>query len=142
MHDEWFTESNVPSVDRLLGLERQVQITTSRLPRSSGKAKNKDAERGRQYREKLAQKGLKQVNVITDEPTSEVIKELAKSSKAGEGLYQILVQLAWKHCPKDLLPRKKSQSEIDKEKRMLQLGQRVYGLSGWRRWLVRFALRY
>lgn len=98
--------------------------------------KSKDAKKAEQYKNRMAEMGIRQLNVMVKDEYREFVKELVRLLNSGKGLFRVLVFLIRKHCPEDQKPQK----EIDRERRIFEIGKQVCRLNGWRRWLVMLLL--
>lgn len=102
-----------------------------------------NALRVQKHREKKEAEGVKQINVQANEEARQAIKAIAERTKAGEQLSNVLASLAGnpaeipEAAPQTKTPDPKAERLTQEEKRLVLIGQRVQGLTGWRKALAR-----
>lgn len=91
-----------------------------------------NALRVQKHRKKKEAEGIKQINIQGNEEMRQTIKVIAERTKAGEPLNKVLATLAG-NAPA-ILPTERLTIE---EKQLMQIGQQVKMLTGWRKTLAR-----
>lgn len=101
----------------------------------------KAAKRHKNRRDaRRAELGIIQVNVEAPVQVKETIKQLAERTRSGEECYRVLASLARDLAPPHLLPPTKTKEAINRERWLMNLGQRINNLTGWRRKVVKIVL--
>jgi len=101
------------------------------------------ALRVQKHRDKKEADGIKQINVEANEEARQAIKAIADRTKAGETLSDVLATLAStaQATPTETLktetPEPKPERMTIEEMELVQIGQQVKRLTGWRKKIAR-----
>jgi len=99
-----------------------------------------NALRVKKHREKKETEGIKQINVQANEEARQAIKAIADRTKAGEPISDVLATLAGTTPtanPKAETPEPKPERITTEEMELVQIGQQVKKLTGWRKAIAR-----